>query len=438
MGRWSIVLYGVGLVVLAIGVIVELLPDGLLVNWCPDWIGPNCVPPPSDAISGTLLGMLAYCFLILSGIFVFLTGVKTRSWEFNQTQAKRALRMFGLFLLIGGVAEFAWASNLTNSLIQSFGGYGFGGSVLAHAAADPLGYSGILLIVSSVVLQIAVWSHFKPSGSKRVSGVVVGLVAVAFMIAAQRETALNFANLTVTGPPIFVTNAIENFPYVIATFVPLPGVVGDAGLVLALIAAILYIGMKSSKYATYIVVVATVGFALFGADLLYQVAYDFTGQYGFLDGVSTSYIPYVLGGVLLAVSAGLMLAASGLELNYLARSIGGASSASTSGLVTATPEGQPAQHQTNGPPTPRSNTRRKVIALLFVVVFLVVFFLVPFVPYDMAAYSGYQGYGSLSVTINVSPSYALFKCGMVGGGQGTISIGGYQQSYQVPAEFSCG
>jgi hypothetical protein len=86
----------------------------------------------------------------------------------------------------------------------------------------------------------------------------------------------------------------------------------------------------------------------------------------------------------------------------------------------------------------KSNVRRNIIIIL-VFLGLVVIFFVPFVPHTVVSYSVYGGYGSVSFSENVSPSYALFQCGMVSGGSGTVSIGGYQQTVSSSASgFVCG
>jgi hypothetical protein len=82
--------------------------------------------------------------------------------------------------------------------------------------------------------------------------------------------------------------------------------------------------------------------------------------------------------------------------------------------------------------------RRNLVGFIILVIFLIIFFLVPFVPHTVASYSGYGGFGSVSYSENVSPSYALFQCGMVSGGSGTVSIGGYQETVSSSASgFVC-
>jgi hypothetical protein len=91
-------------------------------------------------------------------------------------------------------------------------------------------------------------------------------------------------------------------------------------------------------------------------------------------------------------------------------------------------------------PTPSKSKNKKVaLATVVVGVFVLVFFVLPVVPYTFASYNfgqvgSYCEFGSycptVSVTGFVSPSYSLFKCGLV------VSNGASGQFMGVPYSYS--
>jgi len=90
--------------------------------------------------------------------------------------------------------------------------------------------------------------------------------------------------------------------------------------------------------------------------------------------------------------------------------------------------------------TPTAHILRN-LAVLIIVSFVFLMFFAPLVTEAVDSYKTPRGY---SVFANVSPSYLLFKCGMVWGFQGKISIDyAGQPAYRLPNdtnawEFSCG
>jgi hypothetical protein len=90
--------------------------------------------------------------------------------------------------------------------------------------------------------------------------------------------------------------------------------------------------------------------------------------------------------------------------------------------------------------TPNLHFRRNLVVLIVVGFFLIMFF----APAFSEAVDSYKTPRGYSVFANVSPSYFLFKCGMIWGFEGRISID-YpgQPAYRLPNntqgwQLSCG
>gem|GEM_PF-1213833 len=93
--------------------------------------------------------------------------------------------------------------------------------------------------------------------------------------------------------------------------------------------------------------------------------------------------------------------------------------------LSATPTPQPVQAYQTSPPT-KSQAGRNITILFFL---LLLFFLVPIVPYSLVNYS-YLG-TSAQATADVSPSFAVFHCGMVVNVHASGSYLGYSTSYSL-------
>lgn len=315
VGRLSLIFYGVGLLLTSIGVFVAM---GL-----------------SGQISvESIIGAVAYFVLLIGGILVISLGRKIGKQQPIFGDVMKILRIFSVFLLFGGISGIVWGVALGNSNSISIGGFNY--SYSSPIATDAL-ESGILFLVSSIFLLIAFSFYSKSTTASKTTGGVLGLIAI-ILVTIATYLPLNFGILTISGGSYFpglsslsaLVHAYTGNPNSVTTFVysgssGFPGTVGDIGLVIAAVAAIVYVFMRNtqshiSKYALIPIFIGLAGVLLFGVDgVISTVGFLSSPIWSSGAGTLLRSSGLIAASIFLVIASIMIIASSGIGLAYYGR-----------------------------------------------------------------------------------------------------------------------
>jgi hypothetical protein len=293
LGAISLTFFGVGLILGALGIIIVW---GYFLSLA----SPSSLSVSVEKVVG--INIFANVFLLLGGGFVILIATRLPRGKISETAPYFAIVLSGIYLMLIGGGEVALFSVSSGSVA--------------------LRNNGLLLMVSAVLLVIGTGIYLRPSIDGKITGSIMAIVSVSLVIAGSpgAEGSLAFFGLGRS-----VGGAVGPLDI---------GPLGQSGLIVAAVAALIYPFLSRSKFVSIAYIVAAVAFIIFGISyVIPTLNFLFSPIWQASSAVLEWTSIYIAANVILAVTGFLIIASGVVGIAVFSMRLASSVSFSTQGTI---------------------------------------------------------------------------------------------------------